>query len=151
MVVREATPADLPAVRGLISTAGLPLDGLRDAALVLIAEEGGVAVGTVALERHGSATDTAFLLRSAAVVADRRGAGVGRALTVEALAHVDRAGGPVALLTETAEQYFPRFGFVPVSRDRLPAALAGSAELRGACSDSAQALLRAPRPSGRNR
>lgn len=151
MVVREATPADLPAVRQLLSEAGLPLDGLTDVARLWVAEDGGVLVGTVALERHGTGEAAAYLLRSAAVEADRRGSGVGGALTAAALDHVDQAGAAVALLTETAEHYFPRFGFVAVDRDRLPAALSGSAELRGACPDSAHALLRAPRPSGGTR
>jgi amino-acid N-acetyltransferase len=73
-----------------------------------------------------------------------RGRGVGIALSAAALAHVDAAGSPVALLTETAAGYFPRFGFTPVDRDQLPASLAGSAELRGACPTSARALLRPP-------
>jgi amino-acid N-acetyltransferase len=40
--------------------------------------------------------------------------------------------------------YFPRFGFRPVDRAALPAALATSAELRGACPASARSLLRPP-------
>jgi hypothetical protein len=46
------------------------------------------------------------------------------------------------LLTETAAEYFTRFGFAPVDRDRLPDSLGESAQLRGACPDSAQAMLR---------
>jgi amino-acid N-acetyltransferase len=140
--VREAAPADLPAVRHLIAAAGLPLDGFDDITHVLVADAGGAVVGTVALEQHGAGPGTAFLLRSAAVAPTWRGRGVGAALTSAALAHVDAIGGPVALLTETAARYFPRFGFAPVDRAALPAALAPSAELRGACPASAQALLR---------
>jgi amino-acid N-acetyltransferase len=142
VLVHEATPADLAAISDLIAAAGLPLAGLDDAALVLRAEEAGALVGTVALERHGTGDATAFLLRSAAVAPAWRGRGLGAALTAAALAHVDAAGAPVALLTETAAGYFPRFGFVPVDRERLPAALAASAELQGACPASARALLR---------
>jgi amino-acid N-acetyltransferase len=140
--VRQATPADLAATRDLIAAAGLPLAGLDDAALILLAEQAGAVVGVVALERHGTGSETAYLLRSAVVDPTRRGRGIGAALTSAALAHADAAGAPVGLLTETAEQYFPRFGFAPVDRDRLPAALAGSAELQGACPASARALLR---------
>ncbi len=142
VLVREATPADLAATTDLVAAAGLPLAGLADAALVLVAEDAGTIVGTVALERHGTGTDTAFLLRSDAVAPAWRGRGVGAGLTAAALDRVDTAGAPVALLTETAAEYFPRFGFAPVDRDRLPAALATSAELRGACPASARALLR---------
>jgi amino-acid N-acetyltransferase len=142
VTVREAAPADLPVVSRLITDAGLPLDGLSDAAVVLVAEAGGAVVGTVALERHGTGQDTTFLLRSAAVEPAWHGRGIGTALTAAALQRVDSVGAPVALLTETAAAYFPRFGFASLTRDALPAALTASAELRGACPVSAQALLR---------
>jgi amino-acid N-acetyltransferase len=142
VLVREATPADLAATTDLIASAGLPLAGLDDATLVLVAEAAGELVGAVALERHGGGSGTAFLLRSAAVAPAWRGRGVGASLTAAALEHVDAVGAPVALLTETAEHYFPRFGFTPVDRGRLPAALTASAELQGACPASARALLR---------
>jgi amino-acid N-acetyltransferase len=54
----------------------------------------------------------------------------------------DQQQAPVALLTETADGWFPRFGFRPVPREALPAALSASAELRGACPATARALLR---------
>ena len=142
VLVREATPADLAATQDLIAAARLPLAGLEDAALVLVAAAAdGTVVGTVALERHGTGDDTAFLLRSAAVAPSWRGRGIGAELTAAALAHLD-AGAPVALLTETAAGYFPRFGFTAVPRDRLPTDLGASAELQGACPASARALLR---------
>lgn len=140
MRVRDATPADLPAARALITAAGLPLDGLADAAVVLVADAG----GTVALERHGSGPGTVFLLRSATVEASWRGRGVGAALAAVALRRADAAATPVALLTETADDWFARFGFTPVERSSLPAALEASAELRGACPASARAMLRPP-------
>ena len=143
VLVHEATPADLAATQDLIAAARLPLAGLEDAALVLVAAAAdGTVVGTVALERHGTGDDTAFLLRSAAVAPSWRGRGIGAELTAAALAHVDAAGAPVALLTETAAGYFPRFGFTAVPRDRLPTDLGASAELQGACPASARALLR---------
>jgi amino-acid N-acetyltransferase len=140
--IREAAPADLTAVRELITAAGLPLVGLDDAAHVLVAEAGGPIVGTVALERHGGQFGPVFLLRSAAVDPAWRGRGVGGALISAALARVDAAHAPVALLTETAADYFPRFGFHRVDRAHLPRALSASAELRGACPATAQALFR---------
>lgn len=142
VLVRDATNQDLVAVAALVQEAGLPLDGLADATVVLVADAGGRVVGTVALERHRGAEQTAFLLRSAAVDPGWRGHGVGGALTGAALDVVDMAGAPVGLLTETADDYFPRFGFVPVPRDELPAVLRSSAEFSGACPASARALLR---------
>lgn len=144
VVVREAGAADVAAVRTLVASAGLPLDGLDDAVVLMVESEGAV-VGAIALERHDDGGGAAFLLRSAAVDPSSRGRGVGSALTRAALGRVDAEGAPVALLTESAEDWFPRFGFAVVGRDRLPAALQASAELRGACPASARALLRPPR------
>jgi amino-acid N-acetyltransferase len=129
----------------LVRDAGLPVEGLAGAALVLVVDGRGELVGTIALEEHGGGEGLAYLLRSAAVAPAWRGRGVGGALTRAALTHVDGAGAPVALLTETADGYFSGFGFEPVARDRLPAALMASLELRGACPDSARAMLRPPR------
>jgi amino-acid N-acetyltransferase len=142
VTIRPATPEDQAAARSLIAAADLPLDGLDDAVLLLVAESDGAVVGTVALERHAAQPGTAFLLRSAAVAADHRGRGIGAALTAAALERVDAERAPVALLTETADSWFPRFGFRPVAREELPAALSASSELRGACPDTARALLR---------
>ncbi len=142
--VCDADPVDMADVIELVRNARLPLDGLRDAAVILVAKVEGRVVGTVALERHGSGTQLAFLLRSAVVDPAWRGQGIGAALTSAALENVDAAGAQVGLLTETAERYFLRFGFVPVSRGDLPAVLKGSPELRDACPASAHTLLRAP-------
>ena len=147
VLVREAGPADLPAVRELLAAADLPLAGLDEAVVVLLAEVEGSVVGTIALERHGAGAAVAFLLRSAAVASACRGRGIGAALAAAALERIDQVGAPVALLTETAADYFARFGFRPIPRQRLPAALEASAELRGACPSSARALLRPARAS----
>ena len=143
-LVREAGPDELTAARAVVHAAGLPLDGLGEAAVLLVAEADGEVVGTVALERHGSGAETAYLLRSAAVVPAWRGRGVGDRLTRAALQLVDAAHAAVALLTETADDYFRRYGFLPVARHELPAVLDASPELRGACPASARAMLRPP-------
>jgi predicted N-acetyltransferase YhbS len=131
VLLREATPVETAAAIDLVVAAGLPLASLSRAALVLVAEAAGALVGTVALERHGTGGDTAFLLRSAAVGPAWRGRGVGAALTAAALARVDGIGACVALLTGTAAGCFSRFGFVPAGRDRLPSALSHAERLAG--------------------
>ena len=140
--IRPAAPSERGSARALLRAAGLPLAGLNDVAVLLVAVRGCEVVGCAALERHGDGPGVAYLLRSVAVREDLRGSGAGGALTGRALAEVDAAGASVALLTETADAYFPRFGFRPVRRDELPSELSGSAELQGACAVSARALLR---------
>jgi amino-acid N-acetyltransferase len=141
---RRATAEDAAAVERLVREAGLPLAGLDDAVLRFVTDDHGAVVAVAALEEHGSGTGRVFLLRSVVTRPDLRGRGAGAAVTRAALRHVDDAGAPVALLTETAEHWFPRFGFQAVERVDLPPALAASEELRGACPVSAHALLREP-------
>ncbi len=148
-----ASVAQGPDVAQLLAEAGLPVAGLDSAwrTWVVSASAAGVrdVVGCVALERYAAAPDRppVFLLRSLAVREDARGFGAGRALVAAALDAADADAGAtavVALLTESADDYFPRFGFDPVPRADLPTELRASAELSGACPDSARAYLRTP-------
>jgi amino-acid N-acetyltransferase len=139
--VVAARAEDLPSVLALLAGAGLPAAGVADHfpggfVVARDAADGSLA-GTAGVEAHGRVG----LLRSVAVRADRRGTGLGRALTRAAVA-LARAEGlaELYLLTTTAEGFFPRLGFAPVARAGLPAELAGSEELRGACPASAAAL-----------
>ncbi len=134
--LRAATPADLPAVLGLLTQAGLPTEGVDTEALrdFVIAEDGDTAVGVVGLEVYRESA----LLRSAAVEESWRGSGVGRALIDRALAlSKERGIRDVFLLTTTAEHYFPPFGFACIGRESVPEAVRASAEFRGACPSTA--------------
>lgn len=142
LTLRPATAADASGLRHLVAAAGLPLAGLEDAWVTVVAARAdGSVAGVAALERHGAGETTAFLLRSVVVEPAQRGTGLGRRLVATALAHVDRTA-PVALLTETAAPWFDRLGFERVARGDLPASLTGSVELVSACPASATAMLR---------
>lgn len=145
VAIRTAGPEDAPFIAGLLAAYDLPVVGRDDVAHQLVADDDGVPVGTVALEHHGSDHDGAFLLRSLAVSLEARARGIGTSLVEAALAIVDSADAPVGLLTQTAADFFPRFGFRPTTRDALPAALSTSPELVGACPDTATAMVRPPR------
>jgi amino-acid N-acetyltransferase len=140
MDIRLAHPQETDRVAELVTAAGLPTAGLAQAWRTWVAVDRDRLLGTASLERHGGA----YLLRSVAVRDEARGCGIGAQLVRAALAAVDPAG-PVALLTETAAGWFPRFGFHPVDRTALDPALAASAELAGACPATAQAFLRPAR------
>lgn len=143
MKIRDASPADLAAVESLLAANDLPRDGVRDSfAGFLVADDEGVVVGAVGLETF----DSAALLRSAVVAADHRGTGVGRQLVEQALERAERDGvNNVYLLTTTAEDYFPRFGFDRTDRDGVPEALKASEEFRGACPETAIVMARRSR------
>ncbi len=104
----------------------------------------GALIGVAGLERYAGAA----LLRSVAVAAP--GQGVGGALVERLLADGDAAGQDVYLLTTTAERYFPRFGFAPVPRAEVPAALHASVEFCSACPASATVMCR-PAPGAASR
>lgn len=133
--LRPATAADFPSVIRLLEGASLPTLGVPvSLADYLVAEVGNHIVGVVGMERYG----TSALLRSAVVESNGRGTGVGRELVERLLARAE-AGGvrEIYLLTTTAEHYFPRFGFHPIARTDVPAAVQASVEFREACPSSA--------------
>ncbi len=129
---------DLSNILELLTRSMLPVDGLADhLATTLVARAHGRIVGCAAVEIYG----TAGLLRSVAVDPARRGEGLGHRLT-EAALELARARGVrnLYLLTTTAGDFFPRFGFQRIDRTEMDPALERSAELRGACPASALAM-----------
>lgn len=134
-LIELAQTSDLPAILGLLKRNGLPEAGLSDhLATTLVAHDAGQVVGCTALELYGDAA----LLRSVAVDAGQRGRGLGQALTRAAL-DLARARGAyqVYLLTETAGDFFPRFGFRPGARAEVAPAVTQSVEFTSACPQSA--------------
>jgi amino-acid N-acetyltransferase len=135
VVIRPARPTDLAGVQKLLGEAGLPLAGVPDhLGRYLIAATAGGIVGTVGVEAYPPVA----LLRSAAVSDTQRGRGIGALLVTRA---VERARGEglcaLYLLTTTAADWFPRYGFRRVERAALPAELNASEELKGACPETA--------------
>lgn len=138
--ILPATPADVGPLVDLVRGAGLPLDGLTAAlATAVVARDGDEVVGCAALELYGGDA----LLRSVVVAAERRGRGLGERLTEAALA-LARARGAhrIYLLTETAEGFFPRFGFRRIAREEITGPVRQSVEFRSACPATAVAMVR---------
>jgi len=139
-ILRAARPEDRAAVVALLTDAGLPPAGLDDHfpdGFVVACDADGTLLGAAGLEDYGPVG----LLRSVAVLGDRRGTGLGSRLSRAVMAMAaDRGVRELFLLTTGAEGYFPRLGFERVERDALPAALTASAQLRGACPVTAVAM-----------
>src|SRR5690242_18925077 len=135
VVIDLAGPDEFPAIQALLERNALPVDGLREhLSTTLVAHDDGTVIGSVALEVYGQVA----LLRSVAVEPGRQGHGLGRRLTAAALDLARRQGVQRAyLLTETAQNYFPRFGFQPVARAAVDPAIHGSVEWASACPASA--------------
>jgi amino-acid N-acetyltransferase len=126
---------DLPAVLKLLDRSELPRDGLAEHFdIALVARDGAQVVGSAAIERYGDAG----LLRSVAVDSAYRGQGLGARLVSAALDQALQEGlRAVYLLTTTAPDYFPRFGFAPIARDEVSPAVQESVEFTSACPASA--------------
>ena len=139
ITIGAAQNSDLPAVLALLERSGLPQDGLSEhVATTLVARSGDAVVGSAALEVYGRAA----LLRSVAVDPALRGQGLGQHLTCTALDLARQHGvARVYLLTETAGDFFPRFGFHPTERAAVEPAVQQSVEFTSACPASAQVLV----------
>jgi amino-acid N-acetyltransferase len=137
--IGAARNSDLPAVLALLERSGLPQDGLSEhVATTLVARVGDAVVGSAALEVYGRAA----LLRSVVVDPALRRQGLGQRLTRAALDVARQLGiATVYLLTESAGDFFPRFGFHPTERAAVDVAVQQSVEFTSACPASAQVLV----------
>lgn len=140
--LRRAMPSDLSRVQALLTDNQLPLDGLdRALECFIVAEEGSALVGVAGTERCGKGEHA--LLRSVAVAESWKGRGLGRALVTRAIADAEARGAKALyLLTTTAEQYFPSFGFRPTARESVPSDVAATVEFASACPASAVVMVR---------
>jgi phosphinothricin acetyltransferase len=135
IAITPAREADLEPLYDLLHSSGLPSDGLSaHLPTTLLARDGHHVVGSAALEIYGPHA----LLRSVAVDNSLRGQGLGIRLTQAALDHAASLGvTDVFLLTETAADFFPRFGFAPVTRADVPPNVLQSVEFTTLCPDTA--------------
>jgi amino-acid N-acetyltransferase len=135
MVIQAAEASDLPAVRRLLETQHLPLDGVDEhVSTMVVAKKGSEVVGAAAVELYADGA----LLRSVVVDPLVRGQGLGHRLSDAALSIArDRGTRTAFLLTTTAEQFFPTLGFEQIARDDVPASVQASIEFQSACPASA--------------
>ena len=135
MVIQVAEASDLPAVRRLLETQHLPLDGIDEhVSTMVVAKKGSEVVGAAAVELYADGA----LLRSVVVDPMVQGQGLGHRLSDAALSIAKERGTHTAfLLTTTAENFFPKLGFEQIVRDDVPASVQASIEFQSACPASA--------------
>ena len=135
VLIVKLQPADLARLRDLLHANQLPGDDCAEqlpAFFGVFERERMIAAG--GLEAAGEYG----LLRSIVVDPDRRGRGLGTAMTEFLLAEAERRGlRGLYLLTETAESYFSRFGFTRIARGEAPAAIAETRQFTQLCPDNA--------------
>jgi N-acetylglutamate synthase-like GNAT family acetyltransferase len=145
-VVHLVTVGDRPIVRSLLVEAQLPvadLDSAPEVTFWVIRDDSGRPVGAIGLERYGDVG----LLRSLVVAPGQRRRGLGQRLIRSLEEHANAAGiAQLVLLTETAENFFRRAGYVVIERDRAPSAVTSSAEFRTLCPSSAVCMTKRLQP-----
>ncbi|MCW7536573.1 arsenic resistance N-acetyltransferase ArsN2 [Aquabacterium sp. A7-Y] len=136
---RVPDAADWPAIRDLLKSCGLPIEGAREHLRhFLVVGDADAMLACVGLESHGGSA----LLRSLAVAPEARGEGLGRGLAAQAILAARGLGARCLVLrTETAADFFGLFGFRPIAAEQAPAAVRASAEFRGACPESCTTLM----------
>lgn len=121
--------------------AGLPVAdlGTADVRFWVVRDAMGVA-GAVGVEQFGKSG----LLRSLVVAPRGRARGMGSTLVRELEASM-RSGGlkSLVLLTQTAESFFGKCGYVPTPRTKVPERIRQSGEFQSLCPDSAVCMSKA--------
>lgn len=132
--IRPATWNDWPRIAQLLTTADLPLDGADEhlADFYVAGRSDDALAGVAGLEVYGNAA----LLRS--VVAAERRQGLVQHVLAAARARGIRQ---LVLLTTTAADFFPRFGFRRIARSATPAAVQWTREFQDACPASAVMMI----------
>lgn len=134
----RACASDIPAIEALLTADKLPLEGVKEnIAGFFVIYHGRRLVAAIGVEPYS----TAGLLRSAVVDRDMRGKGLGRFLVERVILEARKKGWKeLYLLTETAQGYFAKFGFVAVDRSEVPPDVKESVEFQGACPVSATVM-----------
>jgi amino-acid N-acetyltransferase len=129
------------AVRNLLSASGLPIADISAQHLhhFFGFASSGELLGIVGLELY----DEVALLRSLAVAAAHRGAGLGSRLVAHAERHAQDHGiKSLYLLTTTAESFFLRRGYVKIPREEAPPAIMDTKEFAGICPLSSAFMVK---------
>ncbi len=138
-IVGRAVPTDWPQIVALLKSVELPIDGLEEhLETTLVLRTGNEIIGCAALELY----DRFALLHSVAVAKAYQGKSMGQDLTKACLDLARECGvKQIYLLTEIAGEFFPRFGFRPIGRADVPAAVQESVEFTSACPASALVMM----------
>ncbi|HJV84244.1 MAG TPA: arsenic resistance N-acetyltransferase ArsN2 [Noviherbaspirillum sp.] len=134
--IRTSRPDDLPALKTLLATCGLPSEDLTAQHLehFIVFAQSSRIVASVGIEKLG----TDALLRSLAVDPMMRGEGFGNRLLQEIEAHALRHGvRRLYLLTTSADSFFEHHGYQRVERSAVPESIRNTTQYASLCPASA--------------
>ncbi len=132
--MQKAKKTDIPEIKKLLKENDLPIEDLANRIEFYIEKERNQIIVAGGLEPFGNVV----ILRSVAVSENYKGKGLGAKMTRHLLdASKEQGFSTVFLLTMTAENYFPKFGFIEVDRESAPKEIKSSSEFTTVCPDSA--------------
>jgi amino-acid N-acetyltransferase len=142
--IQRTNPSELSSILSLLIDLDLPFEGVKDHISNFLTlrsnddDAGFEPWGCVGLEIYGKSG----LLRSMAIVPEHQGKGLGTVLT-EAIIEDAREKGisTLFLLTETAEDFFRRFGFRVIERELVPKDVKTSIEFTKLCLTAPAMML----------
>jgi amino-acid N-acetyltransferase len=135
--MQRATTSDLAEIKTLLEENGLPSKDITGAIQFFIIRKNKQLIAVGGLENCGDD----LLLRSIAIAEGHKNKGLGAQIT-RFLIEQARINGNKAiyLLTMTAKDYFPRFGFTTIDRSLASKAIKNSSEFTTVCPSSASLM-----------
>ncbi len=140
MNYREATAADLAAIKALLNASKLPSNNCDEhIENFIVAEYRGKIIGAGGLE----ICDTEGLVRSIVIAAEYRGNGIAQKIyqRIEDKAY-HLAITALYLLTESATEYFKSLGFSIKQRSEIPTSIMQTKQFMELCPSSATIMCR---------
>lgn len=118
----------------LLANSSLPTKDLTKDSKLFSMQEADKVVGTIGIEVY----ENMGLLRSLAVVEEKRSAGLGKDLVEFLEDFANREGlKQLFLLTTTADKYFAKKGYQQINRNDVPEPIKKSSEFSSICPSSA--------------
>ena len=138
LTIEKPTHTDLLAVQGLLKSFKLPVKGIEEHfKSFLVLKSNNQVIGCAGMEIYESTA----LLRSVAIHPQEHGKGYGKRLITHILGFAKEKGVKnVFLLTESAEGYFQRLGFMTIARKDLDERIKETEEFLVLCPDSAASM-----------
>ena len=140
LMIRATTQQDYARVCSLLQSESLPtIDIAKDLQHFFVKTIGGEIVGSIGMEQYGQSA----LLRSMIVNPAFRNQGIASELVKTLTQYAqDRGVKNSFLITNTAEKYFQRFGFITIDKDLVEKAVLHSKEFNGLCPSSSAIMMK---------
>ena len=135
MKLVKAKAIDLSEILDLLQSLGLPVVGVKEhLENFFLIRKGNEIIACSGIEIYKNIG----LLRSVAVKPGYQGQGLGIYLTENMLSYVkEKQCKELYLLTNTASNFFVKFGFQQITKDKVNPMIKQSTEFKGACPDTA--------------